>query len=427
MLNPDGVVVGNYRCNLGGLDLNRRWGEPARQDAPTVFALKLVMRQFAADREVALYVDCHGHSRKKNIFIYGCDNPKGSALHMKEQIYPNLLHDSTNLFNIEGCSFAVEPSKESTARVVARQELGIPYAFTCEASFLGADRGHFKGHHYGPRDLERMGHHLCDALLDLFDPGQEKADATLARLRRLFREGKSTTQGAEEDSDGSEDESDVQKSRPGGASKSKGVNTPDERAARASSQKNISSSSNRGSLLFSRSQNPMVTPEHSPHGAAAGGELLPQLAKTASADFQAMDNGVVTRISPKDVQQISAHAQTGVAPADDVAALVAAEAASASSTGHRASRGRGQGGNKQRGANSQQRAAGGNESGSMSVANTLGGGEAGASGLSVHGSLGGRRRPHSAPRHQLANNAAAGNVVTTSRQSTSNKKHHQHI
>jgi len=47
MLNPDGVVVGNYRCNLGGLDLNRRWGEPARQDAPTVFALKLVMRQFA--------------------------------------------------------------------------------------------------------------------------------------------------------------------------------------------------------------------------------------------------------------------------------------------------------------------------------------------------------------------------------------------
>lgn len=23
MLNPDGVIVGNYRCNLNGLDLNR--------------------------------------------------------------------------------------------------------------------------------------------------------------------------------------------------------------------------------------------------------------------------------------------------------------------------------------------------------------------------------------------------------------------
>ena len=25
MLNPDGVVVGNYRCSLAGLDLNRMW------------------------------------------------------------------------------------------------------------------------------------------------------------------------------------------------------------------------------------------------------------------------------------------------------------------------------------------------------------------------------------------------------------------
>jgi len=25
MLNPDGVIVGNYRCNLSGADLNRQW------------------------------------------------------------------------------------------------------------------------------------------------------------------------------------------------------------------------------------------------------------------------------------------------------------------------------------------------------------------------------------------------------------------
>jgi cytosolic carboxypeptidase protein 2/3 len=29
MLNPDGVVCGNSRCNLAGLDLNRQWSEPS--------------------------------------------------------------------------------------------------------------------------------------------------------------------------------------------------------------------------------------------------------------------------------------------------------------------------------------------------------------------------------------------------------------
>ena len=28
MLNPDGVINGNYRCSLAGTDLNRRWKVP---------------------------------------------------------------------------------------------------------------------------------------------------------------------------------------------------------------------------------------------------------------------------------------------------------------------------------------------------------------------------------------------------------------
>ena len=30
MLNPDGVINGNYRCSLAGCDLNRRWKNPSR-------------------------------------------------------------------------------------------------------------------------------------------------------------------------------------------------------------------------------------------------------------------------------------------------------------------------------------------------------------------------------------------------------------
>ena len=29
MLNPDGVINGNYRCSLAGVDLNRRWSKPS--------------------------------------------------------------------------------------------------------------------------------------------------------------------------------------------------------------------------------------------------------------------------------------------------------------------------------------------------------------------------------------------------------------
>ena len=28
MLNPDGVIAGNYRVGLAGVDLNRKWDKP---------------------------------------------------------------------------------------------------------------------------------------------------------------------------------------------------------------------------------------------------------------------------------------------------------------------------------------------------------------------------------------------------------------
>lgn len=30
MINVDGVIYGNFRCDLGGFDLNRTWKEPHR-------------------------------------------------------------------------------------------------------------------------------------------------------------------------------------------------------------------------------------------------------------------------------------------------------------------------------------------------------------------------------------------------------------
>ena len=40
MLNPDGVINGNYRCSLAGCDLNRRWKAPSRVLHPTIYHTK---------------------------------------------------------------------------------------------------------------------------------------------------------------------------------------------------------------------------------------------------------------------------------------------------------------------------------------------------------------------------------------------------
>lgn len=74
MLNPDGVINGNYRCSLAGCDLNRRWKAPSKVLHPCIYYTKQLLQQFAKERELVVFCDFHGHSRRKNIFMYGCHN-----------------------------------------------------------------------------------------------------------------------------------------------------------------------------------------------------------------------------------------------------------------------------------------------------------------------------------------------------------------
>lgn len=45
MLNVDGVIIGNYRCNLSGADLNRQWIEPSKKAHPTIYFTKQLIRK----------------------------------------------------------------------------------------------------------------------------------------------------------------------------------------------------------------------------------------------------------------------------------------------------------------------------------------------------------------------------------------------
>jgi len=72
MLNPDGVIVGNYRCSLGGYDLNRQWLNPSTKLSPEIYSIKEMIKKTLECRKIELFVDIHGHSRQKNLFIFGC-------------------------------------------------------------------------------------------------------------------------------------------------------------------------------------------------------------------------------------------------------------------------------------------------------------------------------------------------------------------
>ena len=67
MLNPDGVSAGNYRTSLAGVDLNRQWKKPSRTLHPTIYYAKALIRSEKAQRDVVMYFDLHGHSRKMNV------------------------------------------------------------------------------------------------------------------------------------------------------------------------------------------------------------------------------------------------------------------------------------------------------------------------------------------------------------------------
>ena len=93
MLNPDGVIVGNNRCSLSGKDLNRQYRTVMRESYPSVWHTKLMIRRLLEECGVAVYCDLHAHSRKHNIFVYGCESKRtASQTKLSEQVFPLMLH-----------------------------------------------------------------------------------------------------------------------------------------------------------------------------------------------------------------------------------------------------------------------------------------------------------------------------------------------
>jgi hypothetical protein len=164
-LNPDGVVVGNYRSSFAGVDLNRQWICPSETLHPTIFHAKKELAKLYKERPILLYCDLHGHSRKRNSFIYGCNRAANGGFNSwtKVRLLPRILARNSHVFDINSCKFKVEKSKMGTARVVVWKEFEVTNSFTLENSFHGFDYGEsFK--EFGVNDFKTLGIEILNSV-----------------------------------------------------------------------------------------------------------------------------------------------------------------------------------------------------------------------------------------------------------------------
>lgn len=74
------------------------------------------------------FIDFHGHSVRKNVFIYGPEYDIWEPNYYRTRILPKILADKTEIFRYYSCMFRISDWKRTTARAVLLRQ--IPHCYT---------------------------------------------------------------------------------------------------------------------------------------------------------------------------------------------------------------------------------------------------------------------------------------------------------
>jgi hypothetical protein len=175
MLNPDGCKYGNYRCSLLGIDLNRRWNQPNKALHPTIYFAKKMIEAVSEKHELVLVCDMHGHTKKRNVFMYGCGvrsyEPSIVRRNVMARVVPYLFSLRNKFFSFKDSHFRMEDDRKATARVVLWESFNISHCYTMEASFYGPEKlsafgkNRSEDFHMDEKDLATLGADLCKLCL----------------------------------------------------------------------------------------------------------------------------------------------------------------------------------------------------------------------------------------------------------------------
>ena len=152
MLNPDGVILGNFRMNILGKDLNRMWEEPTENICPTIYNTVKMIEKTLESRDIHFFCDFHGHSNKYNFFLYSCKgkneflkldektkikNPQKFQLTYYELVFQFLLNKENKFLDRFSCTNKILPSKTKTARAILKTKFNVDFSYCLETS-IGA-------------------------------------------------------------------------------------------------------------------------------------------------------------------------------------------------------------------------------------------------------------------------------------------------
>lgn len=163
MINVDGVIYGNFRCDITGVDLNRRWKEASKLLQPQVYDIKKKIMSHRSRARVDCVYDLHGHSKNYNVFAYSCKDNSFTC-----RILPFLISQINPAFYFPSCTFGISKYKETTARATIYKIVKNENVLTIESSFYGSKLGGVS-REFVPKDLLKLGEDILEATRGFVD------------------------------------------------------------------------------------------------------------------------------------------------------------------------------------------------------------------------------------------------------------------
>ena len=185
MLNPDGVIRGNFRMNILGKDLNRMWDEPNENICPSIFNTIKMIERTLDSRDIYFFCDFHGHSNKYNFFLYSCKskcdilnldeettipNPQKSKLTYYELVFQFILNKENIFLDRFSCTNKINAQKTKTSRAILKTKYDVIFSYCLESSIGGMKERNGNIIPFTINEYKKIGKDFCISLNKLIEP-----------------------------------------------------------------------------------------------------------------------------------------------------------------------------------------------------------------------------------------------------------------